>query len=89
LLRVQVAGEFRLHHLLETQRPVSNSDHTRGVGIDASLVLPRGARWNRRRTTLDRLAKLVGLKRPDIRHDPVHFRLLAATLPSPGFAATP
>lgn len=88
-LRAQVAGEFRLHHLLETQRPVSNSDHTRGVGIDASLVLPRGARWNRRRTSLDRLAKLVGLRRPDIRHDPVHFRLLAATLPSAGFAATP
>src|SRR4051794_7465102 len=71
-LRAEVAEEFSRHRLLETQRPVSNSDHTRGVGIDAALILPAGARWNRRRVSLDRLAKLVGFKRPDIRHDPVH-----------------
>ena len=79
-LRTQVAEEFTRHHLLETQRPVSNSDHTRGVGIDAALVLPAGARWKRRRTSLDRLAKSVGFQRPDIRHDPVHFRLLAVVV---------
>ena len=77
-LRAQISAEFSRHRLLVTQRPVTDSDHTRGVGIDAALVLPRGARYNRRRITLDRLAQMVGFKRPDIRHDPVHFRMLAA-----------
>jgi D-alanyl-D-alanine dipeptidase len=77
-LRAQIAAEFSRHRLLVTQRPVTDSDHTRGVGIDAALVLPRGARYNRRRITLDRLAQMVGFKRPDIRHDPVHFRMFAA-----------
>jgi D-alanyl-D-alanine dipeptidase len=78
-LRAEVGTEFTRHHLLETQRPVSNSDHTRGVGIDAAVKLPAGARWNRRRISLDRLVQIVGFKRPDIRHDPVHFRLLASS----------
>jgi hypothetical protein len=77
-IRAEVTAEFSRHHLLVTQRPVTDSDHTRGVGIDAALVLPRGARYNRRRITLDRLALMVGFKRPDSRHDPVHFRLLAS-----------
>jgi D-alanyl-D-alanine dipeptidase len=77
-LRAQISAEFSRHRLLVTQRPVTDSDHTRGVGIDAALVLPRGARYNRRRITLDRLAQMVGFKRPDIRHDPVHFRMLAS-----------
>ena len=38
------SAEFSRHRLLVTQRPVSDSDHTRGVGIDAALILPRGAR---------------------------------------------
>ncbi|MCU1232073.1 MAG: peptidase and D,D-carboxypeptidase VanY/endolysin [Candidatus Solibacter sp.] len=79
-VRADVAAEFSRHHLLVTQRPVTDSDHTRGVGIDAALVLPRGARINRRRITLDRLAQMVGFKRPDVRHDPVHFRMLATSL---------
>jgi hypothetical protein len=77
-IRAEVSAEFARHHLLVTQRPVTDSDHTRGVGIDAALHLPRNARYQHRRITLDRLALMVGFKRPDIRHDPVHFRLLAA-----------
>ncbi len=77
-LRAEVSAEFTRHRLLVTQRPVSDSDHTRGVGIDAALILPRGARLKRRRISLDRLAQMVGFKRPDIRHDPVHFRMLAS-----------
>jgi hypothetical protein len=76
-VRAEVASEFSRHRLLVTQRPVSDSDHTRGVGIDAALILPAGARLKRRRVSLDRLARSVGFKRPDVRHDPVHFRLLA------------
>jgi hypothetical protein len=77
-LRAEISAEFSRHRLLVTQRPVTDSDHTRGVGIDAALHLPPGARYNRRRISLDRLAQMVGFKRPDVRHDPVHFRLLAA-----------
>jgi hypothetical protein len=29
----------------------------------------------KRRVSLDRLALLAGIKRPDILHDPVHFKL--------------
>ena len=76
-IRADVTAEFSRHRLLVTQRPVTDSDHTRGVGIDAALILPTGARLKRRRISLDRLARSVGFKRPDIRHDPVHFRLLA------------
>jgi len=83
-LRAEVQEEFTRHRLLETQRPVSNSDHTRGVGFDAALVLPAGARWNRRRISLDRLVKMVGFTRPDVRHDPVHFRLVASAVPHDG-----
>ena len=78
VLRAEVESEFKRHNLLPSQRPVSDSDHTRGIGIDASVTIPRGARLQRRRLTLDRLIQMVGFKRPDIRHDPVHFRLLAS-----------
>jgi len=77
-MRETIEAEFARHRLMPTQRPVTNSDHTRGVGIDAALILPPKARLNRRRITLDRLARMVGFGRPDIRHDPVHFRLLAS-----------
>lgn len=75
-LRAQVADEFSRHHLLETQKPVTFSDHTLGLAFDAAVILPRSARLRRRRISLDRLAVLAGLTRPDIRHDPVHFKLL-------------
>ena len=79
-LRTQVSAEFRRHGLLKSQRPVSNSDHTRGVGIDAALVLPSRTRRKRSRVSLDSLARAVGFHRPDVRRDPVHFRLLASSL---------
>jgi hypothetical protein len=75
-LREQVGQEFARHHLIETQRPVSSSDHTRGLAFDATVLLPRNARIRRRRVTLDTLARLAGLCRPDIRHDPVHFKFV-------------
>jgi hypothetical protein len=61
---------------MESQRPVSYSDHTRGVGFDATVIMPAGARLKRRRVSVDLLALLVGVRRPDILHDPVHFRLV-------------
>ena len=61
---------------METQVPVSSSDHTRGLAFDAAVVLPRIARLQRRRVSLDRLAVLAGLMRPDIHRDPVHFKLV-------------
>jgi hypothetical protein len=39
-------------------------------------MMPRLARLKKRRVSLDRLALLAGLRRPDIRHDPVHFKLV-------------
>jgi hypothetical protein len=75
-LRAEVGEEFARHHLLEKQRPVSYSDHTRGVGFDAAVFMPAHARLRRRRVSMDRLALLAGVRRPDIRHDPVHFRLV-------------
>ena len=76
-LRAQVLTEFNRHHLIETQRPVDDSDHTRGLAFDATVVLPRVLRFGRhRRVTLDKLARYAGLRRPDIRHDPVHFKFV-------------
>ncbi len=74
--RAQVRAEFDRHHLIESQRPVDDSDHTRGLAFDATVVLPRILHLGRRRVTLslDRLARFAGLRRPDIRHDPVHFK---------------
>ncbi len=74
VLKTGVRDEFLRHHLLESQRPVSSSDHTRGLAFDATVVLPRNAHIRRRRITLDGLARLAGLRRPDILHDPVHFQ---------------
>jgi D-alanyl-D-alanine dipeptidase len=75
-LRAQVQQEFVRHHLLETQRPVTSSDHTRGMAFDATVVIPPNARIKRRKVTLDWLARFVGLRRPDIAHDPVHFKFV-------------
>ena len=75
-LRVQVQEEFTRHHLIETQRPVSASDHTRGLAFDATVLLPPHARMRRRKVTLDWLAHFAGLRRPDVLHDPVHFKFV-------------
>jgi hypothetical protein len=74
-LRAQVNDEFTRHKLLPTQKPVTDSDHTRGLAFDAAVKLPRGAQVKRHRVSLDRLALLAGIKRPDVRRDPVHFKL--------------
>lgn len=75
-LKAEVAEEFSRHRLMESQVPVSSSDHTRGLAFDAAVILPRFARLQRRRVSVDRLAVLAGLTRPDIRRDPVHFKLV-------------
>jgi hypothetical protein len=74
-LRATVGEEFARHGLRATQYPVEVSDHTLGIGFDAAIVLPSGRRV-RRRATLDGLARLSGVLRPDIRRDPIHFRLI-------------
>jgi hypothetical protein len=75
-LRTDVEQEFTRHQLLETQRPVTFSDHTRGTGFDAAVTLPRRA--HRRALTPDALARRAGLRRPDVIHDPVHFRFISS-----------
>jgi D-alanyl-D-alanine dipeptidase len=75
-LRVEVGEEFIHHSLLETQRPATSSDHTLGLAFDAIVVLPYLKPSRRRRFSLDRLARLCRLRRPNLRHDPVHFRLV-------------
>jgi hypothetical protein len=78
-LRAEVYDEFTRHQLLSTQRPVTASDHTRGIGFDASVQLPRLKRSHRRKASIDALARRAGVKRPDIYRDPVHFRTIAGT----------
>jgi len=82
-LRAAVHEEFLKHHLLETQMPVTASDHTRGMAFDADIKLPRvaAAKKKRRRISIDRLALIAGLQRPDVRHDPVHFKLVGKLRP--------
>ena len=78
-LRVQVGKEFARHRLLETQRPVNSSDHTRGLAFDAAVTLPPApAKPRSHWFSLDRLARLCLLRRPDVLHDPVHFRFALA-----------
>jgi hypothetical protein len=78
-LKEEVGAEFARHQLLLTQRPVAFSDHTLGIGFDAAVMLPRRKR-SRKRVSIDRLARLSGVRRPDVRRDPVHFRLVASGL---------
>lgn len=80
-VRAAVREEFDRHRLIESQRPVTYSDHTRGNAFDATVFLPPQARLANRRVTLDKLAQQSGIRRPDIVRDPVHFRLIRA--PSP------
>jgi hypothetical protein len=74
-LRNEVNEEFSRHNLLATQKPVTSSDHTRGLAFDASISMPRVVARKKRYVSLDRLARLAGIQRPDVRHDPVHYKL--------------
>lgn len=76
-LRAQVGREFERHGLLESQRPASISDHTRGLAFDARVSLPAKAKYRRRLVTVDKLARLSGIFRPVAASDPVHFRLFS------------
>jgi len=78
-LRAQVSEEFSRHRLLVKQEPVTSSDHTRGLAFDAAVVLPRVTWLKARRVSLDRMALMAGIRRPDILHDPVHFKLAIGT----------
>ena len=75
-LREEVGAEFARHQLLVSQQPVTSSDHALGLAFDAAVAMPHAARLNRRRVTVDKLALLAGIKRPNSRRDPVHFKLL-------------
>jgi LAS superfamily LD-carboxypeptidase LdcB len=75
-LREEAGAEFRRHQLLARQQPVPASDHEIGLAFDAAVAMPRGARLNRKRVTVDKLAALAGIRRPNSRRDPVHFTLL-------------
>ena len=75
-LKASVEAEFTRHELLLSQHPVPVSDHTMGIGFDAWVAVPQRARLNRRRVSLDSLARLSGILRPSARRDPVHFRLI-------------
>jgi hypothetical protein len=71
ILQAQVFEEFTRHELLESQRPATASDHTHGEAFDAAVILPR-----RHARKIDRFARLAGIRRPHVRTDPVHFKLL-------------
>ena len=76
-LKAEVGEEFTRHQLLPTQHPVMVSDHTLGIGFDAAVALPfPSSKKSRLRMSLDRIAHLAGMMRPDIGRDPVHFRLI-------------
>jgi hypothetical protein len=75
-LREEVGAEFKRHQLLARQQPVPASDHALGLAFDAAVAMPRAARLNRKRVTVDKLATLAGIRRPNSRRDPVHFTLL-------------
>jgi hypothetical protein len=75
-LREEVGAEFARHQLLVRQQPVSSSDHVLGLAFDASVIMPYVARLRRKRVSVDRLALLAGIKRPNSRRDPVHFKLV-------------
>ena len=79
-LREEVGAEFKRHLLLARQQPVPASDHALGLAFDAAVALPHAARLNRKRVTVDKLAALAGIKRPNSRRDPVHFKLLPERL---------
>jgi D-alanyl-D-alanine dipeptidase len=76
-LRAEVRDEFEKHTLLESQRPATTSDHTRGLSFDANVRLPFiRSKKGKRRIGVDALALRAGLRRPHIAQDPVHFRVV-------------
>ena len=75
-LREEVGAEFSRHKLLARQQPVPASDHELGLAFDAAVAMPRVARLNGKRVTVDKLAALAGMRRPNVRRDPVHFKVL-------------
>ena len=60
-LREEVGAKLRRHQLLARQQPVPASDHEIGLAFDAAVAMPRGARLNRKRVTVDKLAALAGI----------------------------
>jgi len=81
-LREEVGAEFKRHQLLVKQQPVPASDHALGLAFDAAVAMPHAARLNRKRVSVDKLAALAGIKRPNSRRDPVHFILLPQHVPA-------
>jgi len=75
-LQATVRAEFTGHDLIESQKPVTSSDHTRGLAFDATVFMPP-ARRQMRPPSVDRLAFRAGVMRPDIVRDPVHYKLVA------------
>jgi len=75
-LREEVGAEFKMHQLLVKQQPVPASDHALGLAFDAAVAMPRAARLNGKRVTVDKLAAMAGMKRPNSRRDPVHFKVI-------------
>ena len=75
-LRATVEAEFTGHHLIETQKPVNSSDHTRGLAFDATIYMPAMRSRKKRPVNLDHLALLAGIVRPDVARDPVHYKLV-------------
>jgi D-alanyl-D-alanine dipeptidase len=88
-LREEVGAEFTRHQLLVKQQPVPVSDHVLGLAFDAAVAMPRAARLNGKRVTIDKLAALAGMKRPTIRRDPVHFTLVPQRSPAISYAHAP
>ncbi len=74
-VREEVGAEFARHKLLLRQQPVADSDHERGLAFDAAVAMPRAAKLNGKRVTVDKLAALAGMSRPNSRRDPVHYKL--------------
>jgi D-alanyl-D-alanine dipeptidase len=88
-LREEVGAEFARHQLLVRQQPVSDSDHALGLAFDAAVAMPRAARLNGKRVTVDKLAALAGIKRPNSRRDPVHFKFFPERTPAMCFVQAP
>ena len=89
VLRAEVEAEFKGHHLIESQKPVTSSDHTRGLAFDATVFMPPPSRRTRRAVSLDRLAQIAGIMRPDIVRDPVHYKLVPGRFSRRSLRATP
>jgi D-alanyl-D-alanine dipeptidase len=88
-LREEVGAEFARHQLLVKQQPVPASDHTLGLAFDATIAMPRAARLKGKRVTVDKLAALAGIRRPDKRRDPVHFKVVSDRPSAISYARTP